>query len=198
MDLLNKFENFILDVKGVTDSDYKEITDFYNVRFDNKENAELEADLDYSSLKRERDLFVHTLKKDKNLKKICVTTKSKEKKKSANAKQSANKKFLVKENDNDESSNMLQLKDVVFYLKDRPNERSIFPQITKLVKLLMTIPASSCTNERSFFQAPAFKKLFTVNDASRSFKRYQHLEYLFGYSQPDRCKTYNEYLYSKA
>ena len=65
MNLLNKFENFILDVKGVTDSHYEEITDFYNVRFDNKENADPVADSDYSSLKRERDLFVHTLKKDK-------------------------------------------------------------------------------------------------------------------------------------
>ncbi|GAB1867671.1 hypothetical protein CAJAP_08750 [Camponotus japonicus] len=47
-------------------------------------------------------------------------------------------------------SNKLQLKHIILYLKEKPEVLPIFPQFTKLVKHLMTIPVSSCTNERSF------------------------------------------------
>ena len=36
------------------------------------------------------------------------------------------------------------------YIQEKSEVRDIFPQYTKLVKLLLTIPGSSCTNERSF------------------------------------------------
>lgn len=62
---------------------------------------------------------------------------------------SAEELFPVEE-DKDMLSNKLQLKHIISYLKEKPEVLPIFPQFTKLVKLLMTIPVSSCTNERSF------------------------------------------------
>lgn len=43
-----------------------------------------------------------------------------------------------------------QLKHIIMYLQEKPEVRGIFSEYTKLVKLLLTIPGSSCTNERSF------------------------------------------------
>lgn len=62
---------------------------------------------------------------------------------------SAEELFPVEE-DKDKLSNKLQLKHVILYLKEKPEVLPIFAQFMKLIKLLMTIPASSCMNERSF------------------------------------------------
>ena len=50
----------------------------------------------------------------------------------------------------DLNQHKLSFKDVVLYLKEKPEIRTIFTEVTKLVKLLLTVPSTSCTNERSF------------------------------------------------
>lgn len=52
--------------------------------------------------------------------------------------------------DKDENTSELQLKHVIMYLKEKPEVRTIFSEFTKLIKLLLTVSGSSCTNERSF------------------------------------------------
>ena len=42
------------------------------------------------------------------------------------------------------------LQDVVNYLKANRNFADLIPEFMKLIRLLLTIPASSCTAERSF------------------------------------------------
>ena len=42
------------------------------------------------------------------------------------------------------------LQDVVKYLKANRNLADLIPEFMKLIRLLLTIPASSCTAERSF------------------------------------------------
>ena len=45
---------------------------------------------------------------------------------------------------------VLKLKHVIRYLKEKPEAKQFFPRVTRLVKILITIPGTSCTNERCF------------------------------------------------
>ena len=45
------------------------------------------------------------------------------------------------------TSKQLTLKNIVLYLKEKPELRVVLLELTKFVKLLLTIPGSSCTNE---------------------------------------------------
>lgn len=144
MNLLNKFENFIL---GDENIEVSEITNFYNIYTENQKQSSFELELDGISLKRERDLFVHTLNNDENFKKELRTPKQKSK--CNQLKKTADEEFLLNES-NDGSDDRLRLKHVILYLKENSNIRPLFSQLTKLVKLLLTLPGSSCTNERSF------------------------------------------------
>ena len=54
------------------------------------------------------------------------------------------------------------------YFKEKPNLRSIFPQMTKLIKVLLTIPATSCNNVSR--QAKAVEKLFKAKHEARKVK----------------------------
>ena len=42
------------------------------------------------------------------------------------------------------------LSDIVTFLRDNPNVRVLLPELVKLVRIVLTVPVTSCTAERSF------------------------------------------------
>ena len=149
MSLLTTFEIFITANEYVKVSD---VTAFFNAKSENNvNNYEEDDELDERRLKAERDLFLVTMHNDdaykvhlKNLIEKRISADSKPYKQ----KTSADQRYMHRVNVNDVKK--LTLKDIVSYLKYKAELRPIFSQMTKLVKLLLTIPGSSCTNERSF------------------------------------------------
>ena len=64
------------------------------------------------------------------------------------------------------------LQDVVNYLKANRNLADLIPEFMKLIRLLLTIPASSCTAERSF---SALRRLKNYLRSSMKANRLNHL-----------------------
>ncbi|XP_031781362.1 zinc finger MYM-type protein 1-like [Nasonia vitripennis] len=143
MKLLNKFENF---VTGFAHVNVEEITNFYNRDLE-------EQELDGHRLVNERDLFLNAIKNDKTfMKKLTDLRKAKVLKKQNKISKKAKGAPSECETTIEETETIdcMQLKHIVMYLQEKPEVRAIFPQYSKLIKLLLTIPGSSCSNERSF------------------------------------------------
>lgn len=70
---------------------------------------------------------------------------------------------------------MKSLKEVVEYLKNNPNVSDLVPELIKLIRLILTIPSSSCTAERSF---SALRRLKTWLRATMSQVRLNNLAVL--------------------
>lgn len=136
MDLLRKFENFLVDEEDVS---VKLITEFYNIHGENHFTEK--------NLKTERDLLIYSMKNDENFKTASEKKEISKKHRNSKIKESAEKKFL-KEIEN--KMERFHLKDVIDYFKIKPALRESLPQLSKFVEVLMTIPATSCSNERAF------------------------------------------------
>ncbi|OXU20394.1 hypothetical protein TSAR_011167 [Trichomalopsis sarcophagae] len=78
------------------------------------------------------------------------------------------------------------VKDVVAFLKSEKSYRLIFNEYTKLVRLLLTIPGSTCTNERSF---STLRFLKTYTRATMGQDRLNHYAILYVYR--DRVEALN-------
>ena len=88
----------------------------------------------------EQDLLLDTIKKDKEFEKnFRELHKSKH-----------SPKKEKKPKSNTEVSNemsQLNIKCITTYFREKQEVRSIFEQCSKMIKLLLTVPGSSCTNE---------------------------------------------------
>ena len=138
MSLLISFENFIAGNEYVNVTD---VTAFFNARSENNvNNCQDDDELDERRLKAERDLFLITVNNDdaykmhlKNLTEKSISVNSKPSKQ----KTSADQRYVHKDSVNDLKK--LRLKDIVSYLNYKAALRPIFPQMTKLVKLFLTM-----------------------------------------------------------
>ena len=147
MNLLNKFEKFIT---GKEDVEVSDITDFYNCSKKQSSNDNRQNELDG---KNEKMLLLNAINADENFKtefeelKEYQVSKNASKSRSKPKAASADRRYI---NVTNNSNNRLNLKHIVLYLKSKPEIQPIFNEVMKFVKLLMTVPGSSCTNERSF------------------------------------------------
>lgn len=163
--LLKTFENF---VTGFGEVDVKMITDFYNFSLDadgNKVESDTK-DLDGKRLVLDRNIILDEIEKDTSF--VCFKDKlkalknkkvekkiAKENKKLADSKTSdvERKKRRDEINKIVESkagNDRLTLKDIVDYLREKPQLRIVLPELVKLIRLILLVPGSSCSNERSF------------------------------------------------
>ena len=71
------------------------------------------------------------------------------------------------------------LQDVVNYLKANRNLADLMPEFMKLLRLLLTIPASSCTAERSF---STLRRLKNYLRSSMKSNRLNHLSVIYVHS----------------
>lgn len=74
---------------------------------------------------------------------------------------------------------MRTLKDVVLFLQANQSVREILVEFTKFIKLMLTVPASSCTAERSF---SALRRLKTYMRSSMRQSRMNHMAVLHVHS----------------
>lgn len=176
MSLLNTIENFIT---GSADVDVSVITNFYNTNSKGSLNQEIE--FDGQRLKSERDLLILTIREDDNFKlylQKLIKEKSTQSEKSKE-KISADRKYISENTNLNQKNTKLKLKDIVTYLKYKPEVKPIFSQVTKLVKLILTVPASSCANECSF---SALKRLKNYLRSTMSQDRLNNTSTLHVYS----------------
>lgn len=68
------------------------------------------------------------------------------------------------------------LKDVVQFLQDNPEIRDLVPEYTKFIRVLLTIPVSSCSNERSFSD---LRRLKSYLRSTMLQKRLNHVATLY-------------------
>lgn len=81
------------------------------------------------------------------------------------------------------------LTDVVDYLKVNSNLCDFIPEFMKLIRIILTIPSSSCTAERSF---SALRRLKTYLRASMTAHRLNHIAVLHIHADiVDKCLTNN-------
>lgn len=90
------------------------------------------------------------------------------------------------------------LKDVVRFLKENSVVAVMNPEFTKLIRILLTVPASTCTNERSFSM---LRRLKTYLRATMLQSRLNHIAMLHTYresaSQLDLDELMNEFISQK-